>query len=145
MATTISVTRISDDGRAAVLEVNGERHYVQMDVLAAAAGEGNAADLRAIYAPVYAQAKEMADRQRDERSWYALVTFGSPSWSGTDDRFLDGGLAGQGLSARARLRHLADEAKGTGSCQGARVVRCADETAARRADISTASDVVYSA
>lgn len=143
--TTIEVIRTADYGTAVYLRVDGKDHYVRMDVLRDAAGPTNAEDLRAIYATVYERAKELVERERGERSWYALVTFGAPSWSGTDERFLAGGLTGQGLTARARLIRLASEAKGTGSCTDARVIRCDDQESAMQADISTSADVAYSA
>jgi len=88
-----------------------------------------------------ALAREAAREAREEEvAWYALVTFGLPRLAeGVDDS------VGRGIAARDRLIRVAQEAMGTGTCSAARIVRCASERDAREADISTASNVVFSA
>lgn len=83
---------------------------------------------------------EAAGRAAAERAWYSLVAFGVPS-----PYALAGETIGQGVAARDRLIGLAQAIKGTGSCSGARVVRCADQTEARGADISDDFAVEFSA
>lgn len=84
-------------------------------------------------------AATLRERREADLAWYSLVCFGVPGDIGP------GAWHGRGLAERHRLYRMADAAMGTGSCSCARVVRCATEKEARCADISTATNIEYTA
>ena len=71
-------------------------------------------------------------RDRDKRSWFAVVCFGSPD-------AMAGGRIHRNLPDAAKA---ARSAKGTGTCSAANVVVCQTRKDARNADIS-GGKVIY--
>lgn len=98
-----------------------------------------ATPLGAFYRRVYEAARNRLLEADLAGSWFALVTFGSPSPSLPLSK-----RVGRGLRALDRLKRLADECKGSGSCSDARVVVRKSVVDAEEADISDGG-VIYTA
>lgn len=132
-------------GTSTPLELARRDVYAELDdqAVAALAEQDREAMRRA--------AGERAEYALADRYWYALVTFGSPTYGRdplpigmpADQESAD--EPGLGVSAMRRLCYVADRAKGTGSCSNAEVVRCDTEAEARSADISQPLPRVYHA
>lgn len=119
------------------VDVGGDVRTAWLDEIQNAAD--SATELSAFYQRVYKAAGDWIREAEVERSWFALVTFGQPSPDVPASFRVACGRAGL-----SRLRRLADECKGSGTCSEARVVSRASADEAREADIS-AGGVVYTA